>query len=377
MKTNINKILKLARFANGSTLSRYRDAISGYVRDAFGNTPLQEGLLPGNKAAGRFLVKNRPGNNKLVSAAFRIGRIFRPSQFITRRYANEPGERDYMLFVPSAYAGQPLPLIVMLHGCQQDPRDFATGTRMNELAEENDCLVVYPAQSPFANRSLCWNWFNAADQQRDRGEPAIIAGITTQVMSDYQVDPRQVYIAGLSAGGSMAVIMAHTYPDLYAAVGVHSGLAYGRAKNLFSAIYAMRHGAFFPLPPLVRDNKAGGSQLAVPTIVFHGDMDKTVHPDNGDQVIAHSVQNTSEEDAEETGVDTFQDQTKDGQAYTQTVYDDGAGNVLAEQWIVHGAGHTWSGGDTAGSFTDARGPDASREMMRFFLSHPHSAPAFN
>ena len=235
MKTSINRVPKLARHADVSFLSRFRTAISRFVRDAFRNrlhsTPLQEGLPPDNGAAGRFLVRNRPRSSKLISAALRIGRIFRPSQFIARSYANEPGKRDYMLFVPSAYAGQPLPLIVMLHGCKQDPQDFATGTRMNELAEENDCLVVYPAQSSFANRSLCWNWFKSADQQRDRGEPAIIAGITTQVMSDYQVDPRQVYIAGLSAGGSMAVIMGHTYSDLYAAVGVHSGLAYGRAKS--------------------------------------------------------------------------------------------------------------------------------------------------
>jgi poly(hydroxyalkanoate) depolymerase family esterase len=378
MKTNI-KILELARQADDSSLSRYRDAISRYGRGALLQSSaiahLQQANPPANEPSNQFLLKNSPWKGKLVPAEFRIGRASRRSQFISRTYTNEAGARDYMLFVPSTYTGQPLPLIVMLHGCKQDPQDFAIGTRMNELAEENHCLVAYPAQSSGANRSRCWNWFNSANQQRDLGEPAVIAGMTTQIMADYRVDRRQVYIAGLSAGGSMAIIMGHTYPDLYAAVGVHSGLAYGRATNLFSAIFAMRHGAFFGLQPLGRGDEATRSGLAIPTIVFHGDRDKTVHPDNGDQVIAHSVQNEAGVHTEETGFDIFQDKVEDGHAYTQTVYDDGAGNVLAEQWIIHGAGHTWSGGDVAGSFTDARGPDASREMLRFFLSHPHSVSA--
>ncbi len=378
MKMN-EKNLALARHAGDSSRSRHRDPISlharGALRQSGASTLMQPASFPATQASSRDLIKSSPWNGKLLAADGRIGRAARPSQFLSRTYTNEAGARDYMLFVPSAYAGQPLPLVVMLHGCKQDAQDFAAGTRMNELAEENHCLVAYPAQSSDANSARCWNWFNAADQQRDLGEPAIIAGITKQVIADYRIDRQQVYIAGLSAGGSMAVIMAHTYPDLYAAVGVHSGLAYGRATNLFSAILAMRHGTWFGLQPLDRRDEAANSRLAVPTIVFHGDMDKTVHPDNGDQVIARSVQNETGVLREETGSDLLQDKAEDGHAYTQAIYGDGAGNVVAEQWTIHGAGHTWSGGDSAGSYTDARGPDASREMLRFFLSHPHTASA--
>src|SRR5690606_27913096 len=165
-----------------------------------------------------------------------------PNRFIDGSYRNKTGLRNYKLYIPSSYDGQPLPLMVMLHGCTQDPADFATGTRMNEIAEEKQCFVVYPAQAQSANSARCWNWFKAIDQKRDQGEPSLIAGITRQVSDTYQIDAKRVYIAGMSAGGAMAVIMGTLYPDLYTAVGVHSGLPYASAQDLPSALAAMKNG---------------------------------------------------------------------------------------------------------------------------------------
>ena len=273
------------------------------------------------------------------------------ARFEEHVYANDVGSRRYKLFVPSGYCGVPLPLVVMLHGCTQSPDDFAAGTRMNELAEEQTFLVAYPAQSPSANSSKCWNWFNGEDQLRDAGEPSLIAGITRQIMSNFAINPTRVYIAGLSAGGAAAAIMGSVYPDLYAAIGVHSGLACGAAKDLPSAFSAMRQGGS---PPRA-------TRPLLPTIVFHGDRDNTVSPLNGDQVIAQSKGGMKLQQTRSRG------RSPGGISYTRTVYADGSGSPVLEHWILHGAGHAWSGGSPAGSYTDPRGPDASREMLRFFL----------
>ena len=280
------------------------------------------------------------------------------AQFGEHVFANQAGSRAYKLYVPSGYNEQPLPLVVMLHGCTQSPDDFAAGTRMNDLAEEGTFLVAYPAQAQSANVSKCWNWFSPADQQRDQGEPSLLAGITRQVMRDFRVQPGRVYIAGLSAGGAAAAIMGATYPDLYAAIGVHSGLACGAASDIPSAFAAMRQGR----SDLAR--AAGRVGRAVPTIVFHGDRDTTVNPVNGDQVIAQSKAAANLRTTVTTG------EASGGIRYTCTVQTDENGRSLLEQWVLHGAGHAWSGGSTAGSYTEPRGPDASREMMRFFLQCP-------
>jgi poly(hydroxyalkanoate) depolymerase family esterase len=278
--------------------------------------------------------------------------------FGSRTFANHAGKRDYKLYVPSGYHGEPVPLIVMLHGCTQDADDFAAGTRMNLLAEQHNCLVAYPIQPVSANPSKCWSWFKPGDQQRDRGEPALIAGITREVMTSYRVDPQRVYVAGLSAGGAMAAVMIQTYPELYAAAGVHSGLPYGSAHDLPSALAAMKGGKGSPN----RRRPAAANGTAAPqrpVIVFHGDADTTVHPSNGTRVLQGF-------DATADGMRQTQ---AGGRAYTRRELRSAHG-IEAEQWTIHGAPHAWAGGSSRGSYTDVSGPDASAEMVRFFLAHP-------
>ena len=278
------------------------------------------------------------------------------TRFIERTYSSPAGSRTYRLFIPSRYREQPLPLVVMLHGCTQSPDDFAAGTRMNVLAEEQNCFVAYPAQPRQANQAKCWNWFRKGDQQRGRGEPSLIAGITRQIMDDYSVDRKRVYVGGLSAGAAAAAIMGATYNDVYAAIGIHSGLACGAATDLPSALVAMRQGG--------SDTKVvSGDRPAVPAIVFHGDRDTTVHPNNGGQILEQSL------GMMDTQKKVHRGQVPGGHAYTRTILSDGSGRGMLEHWNIHGAGHAWSGGSPAGSYTDPRGPDATREMLRFFLEH--------
>jgi poly(hydroxyalkanoate) depolymerase family esterase len=276
-------------------------------------------------------------------------------RFIAGNYANGAADRDYKLYIPPGADGGALPLVVMLHGCTQHPDDFAAGTEMNEAAQAQGFYVLYPAQSRKANPQGCWNWFKHSHQQRGRGEPALLAGMTRHVMAQHAIDPKRVYVAGLSAGGAMAAILGSAYPDLYSAVGVHSGLAAGVASDLPGALAAMKGGG-----TVAPDNAHG-----LPTIVFHGDADATVHPSNADQVVAACAGKDSQ-------VETQQVRDPGSRAFTRRIHSDPAsGRVLAEHWLVHGASHAWSGGNARGSYTDSRGPDASAEMVRFFLEHPH------
>jgi poly(hydroxyalkanoate) depolymerase family esterase len=278
------------------------------------------------------------------------------ARFIEATYSSAAGGRTYRLFIPSRYREQPLPLVVMLHGCTQSPDDFAAGTRMNLLAEEHNCFVAYPAQPSHANHAKCWNWFRKVDQQRGRGEPSLIAGMTRQIMDQYSIDRKRVYVGGLSAGGAAAAVMGATYSDLYAAIGIHSGLACGVATDLSSALVAMRQGG--------SDRANVSDNLSpVPTIVFHGDRDNTVHPNNGDQILEQSMGRLNPQKKVHRG------KVPGGHAYTTTILTDARGRDMLEHWNVHGAGHAWSGGSPAGSYTDPRGPDATREMLRFFLQH--------
>jgi poly(hydroxyalkanoate) depolymerase family esterase len=274
-----------------------------------------------------------------------------PGGFSSGSHTHRALTRDYKLFVPPGHTRPARALVVMLHGCTQHPDDFAAGTAMNERAREQGFLVLYPAQAADANPQRCWNWFKHNHQQRDRGEPALIASLTRQVAQTQGVDARRVYVAGLSAGGAMAAIVAAAYPEIYAAVGVHSGLPVGAAANLPEAMAAMQGGA-----------SAAPVPHAVPTIVFHGDQDRTVHPRNGEQLVAAVARGGAPRVEQGT--------TARGRRYTRSIHTGAPGAAAAEHWLVHGAGHAWSGGQPAGSYTDAHGPDATREMLRFFFEHP-------
>ena len=273
-------------------------------------------------------------------------------QFISASHTEgTAGTRAYKLYIPPASFEGPLPLVVMLHGCTQNPDDFAAGTQMNEAALKRGFYVLYPAQTQHANASRCWNWFKHNHQARGRGEPALLAGMTRDVMSRYHIDPQRVYVAGLSAGGAMAAILGDAYPDLFAAVGVHSGLPTGAATNVQTALGVMQSGA------------APGARTTAspPTIVFHGDSDATVNPANGEHVVAASAGASRSEHKRA--------RSSNGRDYTQRIYTQADGRVVAEHWAVHGAGHAWSGGSAQGSYTDGTGPDASEEMLRFFLAN--------
>ncbi|KAF1047437.1 extracellular catalytic domain type 1 short-chain-length polyhydroxyalkanoate depolymerase [Xylophilus sp.] len=282
---------------------------------------------------------------------------FAPSdeRWIDGRFAHQGRTLAYKLYLPPVPAGavpSPRPLVVMLHGCTQDAADFAAGTQMHALARDLGVVVLYPEQSRPANPQKCWNWFKPQHQQRGRGEPAALAALAQSVAIEHGVDGARIFVAGLSAGGAMAHILGRCYPDVFAAVGVHSGLPSGCASDVPSALAAMRRGAATP-----------EASAAPPTIVFHGDADTTVHAANGAAVIA------ADAGLQRSSARTVEGRSARGQRYTRTVYGDADGRSAAEYWQLHGAGHAWSGGSAEGSYTDAAGADASAEMLRFFLAH--------
>ncbi len=328
-------------------------------------------------------------------------------KFIEGRHSHAALARDYKLYLPpdlppdrpanllsdlpldkanghASHGGRKRPLVVMLHGCTQDANDFSVGTGMNEYARQQGFFVLYPEQSQQANPSRCWNWFKHNHQRRGSGEPALLASLTLQVIQQYDLDPQRVYIAGLSAGGAMAAIMADAYPDIYAAVGIHSGLATGVATNVSEAMSAMKNGRAQSQAIHKTRLDLKHESTAVATIVFHGDRDTTVHPGNGDQVLQAALTKASDggrlngsrsDGGRSDGIDSSRDSVRiekgissKGKNYTRTIHCNQAGKARAEHWLIHGAGHAWSGGQSAGSYTDPTGPDATREMLRFFLA---------
>ncbi len=304
-------------------------------------------------------------------------------RFDTFSYSNRAGSRSYKLFVPARIGAVPPPLVVMLHGCTQSADDFAAGTQMNRLAAEQGFLVVYPEQASSANPSKCWNWFKAQDQARDAGEPSLIAGIVREVAARHGVDPRRIFVAGLSAGAAMAVILGETYPELFAGVGAHSGLPYRSAHDMASAMAAMKGGRGGSAGPVAAPLATGAhgalrkkTAQAVPTIVFHGDRDHTVQQANGIEI---AQQATAAHTAVEAGgalsASLERGTSPAGRSFSRTLHVDAAGRTRVESWTVHGAGHAWAGGSASGTYTDVRGPDASAEMLRFFLALPQAGSA--
>ncbi len=288
-------------------------------------------------------------------------------RFTTHTHAEGAASRSYKLYVPASYRGEAMPLIVMLHGCKQSPDDFARGTRMNELAEEHGFLVAYPAQSANANGSNCWNWFQAAEQTRAGTEASLIAGIVRAIGREWRVDERRVFVAGLSAGAAMAVILGATYPETFAGVAAHSGLPLGAAHDMPSAFAAMSGHAMARTATRGRRVENDASGPGTRTIVFHGDADSTVAVANGRAVAEQVLARYSASEATPL-VETIDRRGRvGGRDCTTTLYIDAAGRTQVETWVVHGGAHAWSGGSPAGSYTDARGPDASAEIVRFFL----------
>lgn len=332
-------------------------------------------LSGGTPARGEASVVAKPAARPAATApsakavATKVGV---PAAAFSGEFSNKAGKRDYKVHVPAHARGARLPLVVMLHGCTQSADDFAVGTRMNTLADEQGFMVLYPEQASAVNASKCWNWFSAEDQLRDRGEPSLIAGLTREVIARHGADPRRVFVAGMSAGAAMAVIMGETYPELYAAVGVHSGLPYGAAHDIASALSAMQGGRSGGRSAAHRTARAKPAR-AVPTIVFHGDRDRTVHPSNGVEILEQAGKAHAAADrGPAIRTDTSSGTAAGGRKYTRTVHAQPGGHALIESWTLHGGGHAWSGGDNGGSHTDSAGPDASAEMVRFFLAQPFS-----
>lgn len=295
-------------------------------------------------AAGRALGDPAPGNRSLDGT-----------------YTDEFGTLQYKLYLSAALRDRP-PLFVMLHGASQTASDFAAGTRMPEVVEECGGIALFPEQSRTAHPLRSWNWYDTRHQFAEGGEPSLIVGLTRKIAADHGVDQRRIYVAGMSAGAAMAVILGQAFPGVYAAVGVHSGIPKGAAHDLMSALRTMSSGPSesWPRQPEVSHE--------VPTIVFHGDRDSTVHPLNGVAVLAQALR--QEGAASQTAVIVSAGPTPmpGGRAVTLTTHRRHEGPCKAELWIVHGMGHAWTGGCSKGSFTDESGPDATREMLRFFLS---------
>ncbi len=321
--------------------------------------------------------------------ALALPRVAEAGEWVSGSATGASGSRNYRLWVPSGYdkstAG---PLVMMLHGCMQKPEELAVISGMNELADKNNFLVVYPEQSNQANPLRCWNWFETKHQERDSGEPSLLAAIIRQLGSTHKVDVRRVYVAGISAGAAMAVVMAATYPDLFSGVGVMAGLAFKAGTTVETGLAAMKQGGPDPKQQGLLAFKAMGNQSSaksirrMPVIVFHGDADPYLSSVNADQVIAQwATTNDYLDDGKDNDsvksepAKTIAGSIPTGYSFTRFVYNDRSGALLMEKWIVKGLGHTWSGSPATAPFADPKGPNASAEMWRFFTETTLSSRA--
>lgn len=337
------------------------------ANDLVQRTLAQHGLAPNTGQAFGAEMRNMPsldsmlvrlsglpGTADAADIALPVGAEFKHDTFTCAS-----GSRTYRTYIPASAKEGVSGVVMMLHGCTQTPEDFAAGTGMNALAEQHRFVVIYPAQSRGDNAQSCWNWFSRGDQQRGRGEPAILAGITAKICQEHGVGRDRTCVAGLSAGAAMALILGEAYGDVFAAVGAHSGLPVGAAKDVPSAFAAMAGTAVDtatrPEPP-----------HKTRTIIFHGTADATVHPLNGDAVARRAV-----DIAARQSIETTTNGTTAGRDFTHTVFSDLQGACVVEHWRIDGQGHAWSGGQASGSYTDPKGPNASAEMIRFFFNTPN------
>ncbi|WP_206245261.1 extracellular catalytic domain type 1 short-chain-length polyhydroxyalkanoate depolymerase [Novosphingobium terrae] len=320
----------------------------------------QRGLAPARPAKRKGGAKTKVSRKPQASAS--LSPRPAPGSFISGEFTCPQGTLAYRLYTPHGSPLRRMPLVVMLHGCSQSAVDFAIGTGMNRLADALGFIVLYPQQSQSANLARCWNWHNPDNQKRGRGEPAVIAALTRHAMALSRANPARIYIAGLSAGGAAAAITGAAYPDLFVAIGVHSGVAQGQIGSLATAISAMRGRR--------ASGPSGKLRRPPPTIVFHGDQDRVVHPSNAGAFLA----NLERSKPGPLLSQSFAGTSAQGRDFTRKVYKSAHGEILLEDWTIHGSGHGWSGGHAGGSYTDPAGPDASKEMLRFFLARRRQAP---
>ena len=362
----MNEALGLVKKSDlGGATALIRKALSGETAPA-GEAGDSKAPPPRPSAKVIPLAPRRPLGETL--RALRVRPIMPPSlpdapspapelgeRFLRRAYHGPAGSLDYRLYVPADAERRDLALVIMLHGCTQSPEDFALGTRMNALAEEFGLIVAYPHQPRLANPQGCWNWFDRRHQNRGSGEPAKLAGLAQALAKEFDVRRERVFAAGLSAGGAMAEVLAATYPDVFEAVGIHSGLPYKSAGDVPSAFAAMKGTAAFDPAPLAASGRH------VRKIIFHGLADSTVNPVNGEHIF-------DEAERGEALTRSDLDWPIEGGRVSRTAVKDSDGRPVAEQWLVEGGGHAWFGGDPRGSFTQTVGLDASRVMVRFFLA---------
>jgi poly(hydroxyalkanoate) depolymerase family esterase len=289
--------------------------------------------------------------------------------FTAHSYTSDAGSRQYWLHVPSSYDGtKPMPLVVMLHGCTQDANDSARGTRLNERAEADSFMVVYPEQPAAANPLKCWNWFDAQHQARDSGEPAIIAGITREVMSTHRIDEKRVFLGGISAGAAMANIVAINHPELFAALALHSGIEFKAATSVLEARKAMNEGGPDPVEQGKAAHAAMGERARViPVLIVQGAQDKSVPPLHTAQLARQWLTIAEVLGARGTDPETTRAESASGSHFSREVFSDAQKRVLVETIVVDELAHAWSGGAADGTFTDPKGPDATAEMLRFFF----------
>lgn len=311
-------------------------------------------VVLGQLAAARA---SRPATQRSLTKHTPAPRLLAGAEFRNRRHRGAAGSRTYKLFLPAPLSEKPKGLVVMLHGCNQTPDDFANGTHMNALAQRHGLAVAYPAQTRAHNAASCWNWFQPAHQSRNAGEPAILAALTRKLMKEFDLGRAQVFVAGLSAGGALAAILLDEYPDVFSAAGIHSGLARGAANNALSAMMIMQNGGTVTNT----EPKPDAAKSVVRWILFQGADDTTVHPANALNILAGIVGPNA---VPERSVG----RSVNGRRYVRSEYTGPRGATLVENWLVQGAGHAWSGGRASGSYVDPKGPDASAQMIRFFLT---------